>query len=203
MSAWIGMTGRRAKHSDFQELIGCVRARRSPAPAGSAVASAPAQDAQPAARARPIDAAPARPGRRSLRYQPGFIDAVGRWLEEGARQVQVRACRARRRISTGSAVRRATPPRMPPARSWPCRARAWSADACAARPRRTARPTATPRPTALCQQQGLPDRQSLDTQTEQKCPAGSCSRPGAERRANARPRSSSPARSASNRRRVL
>ena len=121
-------------------VAGCLRARRRIRGAG-ARCPAPVQNPPESPGAAAINQ-PAPPDA----FKPGFIDAVGRWLEEGAQPSSSRTCRARRRSSTSSATRPATPPRRRPAPSSDCPMRGWWPGVSVAQPRRAAGPIARRRP---------------------------------------------------------
>ena len=130
-----------------------------------AVASVPAQDAQtPPADPPPQAQAP------SPSYQPGFIDAVGRWLEQGAAKFKSDMQGAQENLDKlGSQTRDAAKDvtggllALPGARVVSGRVRC--------EPAPNGAPDCLAAANSVCQGKGFQSGRSLDTQSEQKCPA--------------------------------
>jgi hypothetical protein len=130
-----------------------------------AVASVPAQDAQtPPADPPPEAQAP------SPSYQPGFIDAVGRWLEQGAAKFKSDMQGAQENLDKlGSQTRDAAKDvtggllALPGARVVSGRVRC--------EPAPNGAPDCLAAANSVCQGKGFQSGRSLDTQSEQKCPA--------------------------------
>src|SRR5262249_31619121 len=101
-------------------------------------------------------------------FQPGLIDALGRWFEEGANKVKSGVHGAQEKVDQlGSKAREAakeatgTVSTLPNARPVTARER------CA--PAANGAPDCQAAAVALCRGKGFQTGKSLDTQTEQKC----------------------------------
>jgi hypothetical protein len=131
-----------------------------------AVAAARAQDAP--TQTPPADPPPAAAPNPS--YQPGFIDAVGRWLEQGAARFKSDMQGAQENLEKlGNQARDAAKDvtggilALPSSRVVTGRAR------CEAAP--NGAPDCVTAANSVCQGKGFQSGRSLDTQSEQKCPA--------------------------------
>jgi hypothetical protein len=134
------------------------------------IASAAAQDAQPA----PPPAEPALPGvLPPAPFQPGFIDAFGRWMEEGAAKLKSEMQSAQENLDKnldkiGKEARETAKDAtgslkvLSPARVVSGRER------CAAAP--NGAPDCLAAAASVCRSKGFESGKSLDTQSEQKCP---------------------------------
>jgi hypothetical protein len=134
----------------------------SPAPGQAA----PFQSPGPAPTQPPAEAGngPASPPA----FQPGLIDALGRWLEEGANKLKSGVQGAQEKVDQlGSKAREAakdatgTVGALPNARAVTARER------CA--PAANGAPDCQAAAVTLCRGKGFQTGKSLDTQTEQKC----------------------------------
>jgi hypothetical protein len=131
------------------------------------VASARAEDAQaPSPPADPPSAAQAP----NPSYQPGFIDAVGRWLEQGAAKLKSEMQGAQENLDKlGSQARDAAKDvtdgilALPGSRVVSGRVRC--------EPAPNGAPDCLAAANGVCQSKGFQAGRSLDTQSEQKCPA--------------------------------
>jgi hypothetical protein len=101
-------------------------------------------------------------------FRPGFIDAIGRWFEEGANKLKSSVQGAREQVDQlGSKAREAakdatgTVGALPNARAVTARER------CAPAP--NGAPDCQAAAVTLCRGKGFQTGKSLDTQTEQKC----------------------------------
>jgi hypothetical protein len=132
-----------------------------------AIASAPAQDAQ--TQIPPSDPPPEAQA-PSPNYQPGFIDAVGRWLEQGAAKFKSDMQGAQENLDKlGGQARDAAKDvtggllALPGARVVSGRVRC--------EPAPNGAPDCLAAANSVCQGKGFQSGRSLDTQSEQKCPA--------------------------------
>ncbi len=133
------------------------------------VVSAPAQDAQAPVESPPADSPPAAQA-PSPNYQPGFIDAVGRWLQEGAAKFKSEMQGAKENIDKLGNQARDTAKdvtggilALPSSRVVTGRARCEAAQNGA--------PDCLAAANSVCRGKGFESGKSLDTQSEQKCPA--------------------------------
>src|SRR5262245_45364044 len=131
------------------------------------VASAQAQDVE--TQTPPADPPPAAQA-PSPNYQPGFIDAVGRWLEQGAARFKSDMQDAQEGLDKfGSQARDAAKDvtsgilALPGTRVVSGRARC--------EPAPNGAPDCLAAANSVCQSKGFQTGKSLDTQSEQKCPA--------------------------------
>ena len=131
------------------------------------VVSAVAQEAQsPEAPASNPAAAPApNPG-----HQPGFIDAFGRWLEDGATKFKSNMQGAQEKLDKfGSQARDAAKEATGAVIGLPNARVVTGRERCAAA--QNGAPDCQTAAIAFCRGKGFQTGKSLDTQSEQKCPA--------------------------------
>jgi hypothetical protein len=124
-----------------------------------------AQENRPVADAPP----PAPPSPSST--QPGFIDVLGRWLEEGATKFKSDMQSAQERLDKlGSQARETTKDATGAVVGLPNTRIVIAREQCAAA--QNGAPDCQAAATTLCRGKGFATGKSLDTQTEQKCKSG-------------------------------
>jgi len=154
-------------HGNAGKMLGFALAMLAAASA-SLVCSALAQEGRSVTEASAATQAPAP---APAANQPSFIDAVGRWWEEGAAKLKSGVQSAQEKLDKlGSQARDATKEATGAVAGLP------NARIIAARERCVIAPNGAPDCNAaaatLCQSKGFATGKSLDTQTEQKCNSG-------------------------------
>ena len=111
---------------------------------------------------------PAAPGASPPAFKPGFIDAVGRWLEEGASKLKSGVQGAREQVDQfGSKAREAAKDATGAVGALPNARAVTARERCA--PAANGAPDCQAAAVTLCRGKGFQTGKSLDTQTEQKC----------------------------------
>jgi len=130
--------------------------------------SALAQDARPPAEVPP---AAAQPSPDPPSQQPGFIDALGRWLEEGADRFKGNMQNAQDKLDKlGSQARETTKDATTAVVGLPNARIVDAREPCAAA--QNGAPDCQAAAMTLCRGKGFQTGKSLDTRTEQKCKSG-------------------------------
>ena len=127
--------------------------------------------------------------RRCPSYQPGFIDAVGRWLDEGAAKLKSEMQGAQENFDKLGSQARDAAKDAPPASS-----RLPGSRVVSGRVRCEAAPNGAPdcltAANSVCRARAFQGGKSLDTQSELKCPAELLLEGRTPSGGNARPRCS-------------
>ncbi len=125
-----------------------------------------AQDSLPLA-----DPPPPAPAPGPSTSQPGFIDAFGRWLEEGAAKLKTDMRSAQEKLGKlGNQAREATKEATGAVVGLPNTRIVTARERCAASP--NGAPDCQTAAATLCRGKGFATGKSLDTQSEQKCSSG-------------------------------
>jgi len=163
-------------------VCACVLVLAQPAPAqetqppgaapfqgpGPAPTQAPIQTPNQAPKQGPNDSA--NPGASPPAFKPGFIDAVGRWLEEGASKLKSGVQGAREQVDQlGSKARDAAKDATGTIGALPNGRAVTARERCA--PAANGAPDCQAAAVTLCRGKGFQTGKSLDTQSELKCPA--------------------------------
>jgi hypothetical protein len=127
-----------------------------------------AQDTRPAA---DFPATAPAPAPAATADQPGFIDTVGRWLEEGAARLKTDMQSAQDKLDKlGTQAREATKEATGAVVGLPNARIVTARELCARAP--NGAPDCQTAAATLCRGKGFAGGKSLDTQTEQKCNSG-------------------------------
>ena len=125
-----------------------------------------AQESRPVA-----DPPAATPAPAPAVNQPGFVDAVGRWFEEGTAKLKTGMQSAQEKLDKlGTQAREATKEATGAEVGLPNTRGVTAREQCAAAP--NGAPDCNAAATTLCRGKGFATGKSLDTQTEQKCNSG-------------------------------
>jgi hypothetical protein len=135
------------------------------------VGSALAQEAQPPSQKATEPAAnPPAEQAPNPAFKPGFIDAFGRWLGEGATKLKSEMQDAQEKLDKlGGQARDAAKDATGAVMALPSTRAVTARERCAAAP--NGAPDCQTAANALCRGKGFQTGKILDTQTEQKCPA--------------------------------
>jgi hypothetical protein len=148
-----------------------LRAASVPAMAVGACAFLVAGSGLAQENAPPADPPPALQAPSPATKQPGFIDAFGRWLEEGADRLKTGMQSAQEKLDKlGNQAREATKDATGAVVGLPNTRIVTARERCAPAPNGAA--DCQTAATTLCRGKGFAAGKSLDTQTEQKCNSG-------------------------------